>query len=152
MDESDFNSLYIISYLIASSENEKIIGYSDLSARLVFLKQLVEGEDRLRDYYVEGIEDLVKIDDDNTLDWSELKDLIERATSDEHGQMFINVNSNSIGPEKWMYEFHCEAPHEILEKRLEELIGEESINRFLEKIDTAAQADDEDLLTHVYNT
>ena len=152
MDDDDFNKLYVISYLIEESDEEAIVGYSDLAARLLFLKNLVEGETDLQNPYVAEIRELVGIDEDNSLDWAGLKDLIDRADSDDHGNMFIDVNSKSVGPQKWTYEFQCEAPEEILETRLEEIIGEEHINRFLEKVNTAATADDDQLLQHVYNT
>lgn len=152
MDDDDFNKLYVISYLIALSDDETIVGYSDLAARLLYLKDLVDGEVKLRDHYVEEINDLVSIDDNNSLEWNGLKDLIERANSDDHGRMFIDVNSEPVGPQKWIYKFHCEAPLEILETRLEEIVGEEDTQRFLEKVDDAAKADDDQLLQHVYKS
>jgi hypothetical protein len=151
MDDDDFDKLYVISYLIEVSSEESIVGYSDLAARLLFLKKLISGENKLQDYYVEEIRELVTIDEDNSLDWENLKELIEKANSDDHGQMFIEVSSESVGPQKWTYKFSSEAPKEILETRLEEIVGDEDIQRFLEKVDKAAKADDDQLLQHVYN-
>lgn len=152
MDTDDFNKLYLISYLVSETEEESVVGYSNLAARLLFLKNLIENEERLERTFIREIRDLVVVDEDDSLDWAGLKDLIERAKSDDYGQMFLEVSSNSVGPEKWTYEFHCAAPPQVMRNKLENLLGSENKTRFLEKVDRAAKADDEDLLEHVYQS
>lgn len=152
MDTDDFNKLYLIAYLISNSEDESIVGYSDLAARLIYLKNLIDREEKLGDPFIQEIRDLVVVDEDGSLDWSGLKDLIDRAESDDHGQMFLKVSSKSVGPQKWTYEFNCEAPEEILETKLDDLIESGNEIRFMEKVNSAAQVDDDELLEHVYQS
>lgn len=151
MDNDDYNKLYLISYLIANRKDEKISGYSDLAARLAFLDIEIEEDPRLNDEYRSEIDEMIYKEDNNGLDWTNLKDLIERASDDDYGVMFLDVRASSVGPDKWVYEFHSTAPMAILEKKIEKLIGPENETRFIQKVIKAAQTDDEDLVERVYN-
>lgn len=150
MNTNEINKLYLISYLIDNTNDDRVTGYSELAARLEYLKKEIERDGKLDDKYKDKLRGLTVVDEDGSLDWSELKDLINRADNDDHGQMFLEIRSKSVGPDRWVYEFHSKAPTEILEKKIEEIVGSEDKTRFFERIKSAAQISDEEMLEEVY--
>lgn len=150
MDNDDYNKLYLLSYLITSMDGETVTGYSDLAARLEYLKHKINDDRKLEQQYINEIGDLVLVEDDESLDWSGLKELVERAVDDEFGSMFIAIHSKSVGPNKWIYEFHSIAPTEVLEQKIRNMVGPENKMRILQKVKSAAEVNEEELIEEVY--
>lgn len=152
MDEDDFDKLYLISYLISNRESDEVEGYAELASRLQYLKELIIDDDRLDEEFREEIRDLIFVEEDHTLDWTGLKDLIERAKGDDHGSMFLDVGSISTGPNEWKYVFYSKAPQELLENKFDDMIDSENKTRFLEKVRSAAEIGRDEVIEEVYST
>jgi len=144
MATNNTQELYIISYLISQTENEEVVGYSSLAAKLYKFIEDSKEDEEIPNGLIEGIEDLVS-GEVNKLDWSSLEEFLEYAITTDVGSMFIEIKAEEIRPNKWKPKFESGAPTPLLENKIEDMTEKE--NKLKEKIKTASNTELDDLIT-----
>lgn len=150
-NEKERNNIYLISYLISNAENQRVVGYSNLAARLHYFRKQLEADEKLPIVFGPKLEILVTKREDNGLDWSRLKTLLSEAKNDQFGSKFIQIGTVEIGPNEWTHEFRSTAPDAVLERQVEEMVDVDSEVRLKEKVVSAAEMDEEKLIEEVFS-
>jgi len=148
MSSKESDGLYMISYLLKKSEDSKIVGYSNLAARVYYLHKEMKIDEEIPRTTVRQLENLVERTEEPILEWGELRSYIEGARMDEVGSMFIEVSSESRNPNEWKYKFESSAPEPILEQKIESLSEKEELVK--QTIRNVAKASDEDIYEEVF--
>lgn len=152
MDPDNQHAIYLISYLIAQTEEGRIVGYSTLSARLYSLLNRLKQDEKITRSFEEEISSLIQKEDDNTLSWKQLKEFLSEAENDQIGGMFISIESEEVEANKWSYEFTSKPPEGVLDREINNLLPSDEETRFKEKVSAAATIDEDDLFKEVYST
>jgi hypothetical protein len=96
----------------------------------------------------ERLDDLVEKTEDSMLRWDSLRSFVESARVHDVGSMFLTVESEEIGPNKWEYKFRSNAPEAVLETKIENLA--ERSESLKQKIENAAGMDKQDLYDTIF--
>lgn len=144
MTSRDVENLYIIAYLISQTENEEVVGYSSLAAKLHKFITECEKDKEISNSLISELDELVNGKPPD-LDWSFLEKFLQSAVSSGVGSMFISINTKHIHGNKWKPKFESDAPTPLLENKMEEISERE--NKLKEKIRTASATEIGDLIT-----
>lgn len=152
MDSNDQHAIYLISYLISKTKENRIVGYSTLAARLHYLHTQLKQDKNITQSFENEFSNLVQREDDNTLTWQQLKEFLIDAENDQIGGMFISIESEEVEANKWSYEFVSKPPKGVLDREIRSLLPSDEETRFKEKVSSAATIDEGDLFKEVYST
>lgn len=147
---SDTDELYVISYLLLKTENNEVIGYAELAARVCHLTHEIRSDDQISNIVADDLDDLVKKTEDNMLKWDSLRSFVETALDGDVGSMFLTIESEETGPNEWEYKFKSNAPEAVLETKLENISDREEMLK--QKIKNSARVDKEGLYDTIFQT
>jgi hypothetical protein len=144
--------LYLVSYLICQSDDSRVQGYADLSARIINLQKRAIDSTDIPEEVENALDELVSKNDDKSINWSSLKDFIEGAHSSKWGSMYLSIDTTEVGPEKWTYVIKCEAPESVVESNLSDHLSKREFNQIDHHIEAVCRMDDDELFEEVYQS
>lgn len=147
-DNASTDGLHIISYLLYNTEENQVLGYSELAARVYYLVERVRNDDDISNTVVEGLDELVETTEDDMLKWDSLRSFLENAMNRDTGPMYLSIESEETGPNKWEYKFRSNAPEAVLETKINDLAKQDQILK--QKILNSANKSREDIYEEVY--
>jgi hypothetical protein len=147
-DNASTDELHIISYLLYNTEDNQVLGYSELAARVHYLIEEIRNDDNISNTIAEGLDELIETTEDGMIKWDSLRSFLENAMGRDTGPMYLSIENEETDPNKWEYKFKSNAPEAVLETKIGDLAKQDQLLK--QKIINSANENREDIYKEVY--